>query len=509
MATPAAAAAHGDLIEVAGLSKSFSGTPVLKDINFSLGRGEVMMLVGENGAGKSTVKNILSGLIAPDAGEIRFSGQSYSAFSANDADRLGIGTIHQELSLFGNLSVAENIHMPHIRHRRGMVDWKAMRSTASVLLGESLGTGIDPAAEVDTLSLGERQLVEIAKAIHRSSSLLILDEPTTCLSLPERRRLFDVVRRLRDQNYGIMYITHFLEEVYELADRIVVLRDGFVAASGSASEIPPEKLVKAMVGRELVEMTIVPPALGDDAPLVLSARNISDPGIVREVSFDLHAGEILGIGGLMGAGRSELAEMLVGLRESSGAVVLDGETFDDRSPREAMARGLVLVSEDRRKDQAFLGRALRENVTAPRLPGLMAGPPWLLNLRRERSTANAIVREFGVHHPGLDAAMITLSGGNQQKAILGRWLHGNPRVCILDEPTKGVDIGARAAVHQMIVDLAAKGVAFLLISSDVPELLALAHRVIVLHKGRLAGALDRNELDPGRILHIASTGRDL
>jgi ABC-type sugar transport system ATPase subunit len=264
-----------------------------------------------------------------------------------------------------------------------------------------------------------------------------------------------------------------------------------------------------MVGRELVEMTIVPPALGDDAPLVLSARNISDPGIVREVSFDLHAGEILGIGGLMGAGRSELAEMLVGLRESSGAVVLDGETFDDRSPREAMARGLVLVSEDRRKDQAFLGRALRENVTAPRLPGLMGGPPWLLNLRRERSTANAIVREFGVHHPGLDAAMITLSGGNQQKAILGRWLHGNPRVCILDEPTKGVDIGARAAVHQMIVDLAAKGVAFLLISSDVPELLALAHRVIVLHKGRLAGALDRNELDPGRILHIASTGRDL
>ena len=508
--TDLAAATHGDLIAVEGLSKTFSGTPVLKDISFSLGRGEVMMLVGENGAGKSTLKNILSGLIAPDAGEIRFSGQSYSAFNANDADRLGIGTIHQELSLFGNLSVAENIHMPHIPHQRsGLVDWKEMRATASVLLGENLGTGIDPIAEVDTLSLGERQLVEIAKAIHRSSSLLILDEPTTCLSLPERRRLFDVVRRLRDQNYGIIYITHFLEEVYELADRIVVLRDGFVAASGSATEIPSEKLVRAMVGRELVEMTIAPPDVSAGSPIVLSARNISEPGLVREISFDLHAGEILGIGGLMGAGRSELAEMLVGLRESSGAVVLAGETFDDRSPREAMTRGLVLVSEDRRKDQAFLGRALRENVTAPRLRGLTGGPPWLLNLRRERFMAKAIVQEFAVHHPGLDAAMVTLSGGNQQKAILGRWLHGNPRVCILDEPTKGVDIGARTAVHQMIVDLAAKGVAFLLISSDVPELLALAHRVIVLHKGRLAGALDRSELDPGRILHIASTGRDL
>ena len=298
------------------------------------------------------------------------------------------------------------------------------------------------------------------------------------------------MRRLRGQAYGVIYITHFLEEVYELADRIVVLRDGSVAASGPAAEIPPERLARAMVGRELVEMTIAPRAVAADAAIVLSASNISEPELVRDVSFDIQAGEILGVGGLMGAGRSELAEVLVGLRQGSGTVVLDGDAFNDRSPRSAMERGLVLVSEDRRKDQAFLGRSVRENITAPRLQSLTGGPPRLLNLRRERSVAKSILSEFAVNYPDLDAAMITLSGGNQQKAILGRWLHGRPRVCILDEPTKGVDIGARAAVHQIIVSLAAKGVAFLLISSDLPELFALAHRVIVLHKGRLAGALE-------------------
>ena len=515
-AQPAAAAARAPvgqagepLIEVSQLTKSFSGTPVLKGVGFSLRRGEVLMLVGENGAGKSTLKNILSGLIPPDAGEIRFAGVAYAALTAGDADRLGIGTIHQELSLFGNLSVAENIHMPHVLHRHGLVDWQAMRRAAGALLREQLGADIDPAAEVDRLSLGERQLVEIAKAIHRSSALLILDEPTTCLSLPERRRLFEVVRRLSAAGYGILYITHFLEEVYELADQIVVLRDGVVAAGGSAAEVPRDRLARAMVGRELVETTIEVPPVPSGAPVVLRARDMADASLLRGVSFDLRAGEILGIGGLMGAGRSELAELLVGLRPGEGAVALGDRPFERRSPRAALARGLVLVSEDRRKDQAFLGRALKENITAPFLRRLLVGPLSWLSLARETAAAEAVAGEFAVSHPGLEAPMITLSGGNQQKAILGRWLQGGPRVCILDEPTKGVDIGARAAVHRMIAALAASGVAFILISSDVPELLALAHRILVLHKGRPAGELDRAEAEPSRILHLASTGRDL
>jgi ABC-type sugar transport system ATPase subunit len=503
--TPGAA----ELLQVIGLTKSFSGMPVLKNVNFSLCRGEVLTLVGENGAGKSTLKNTLSGLLAPDAGEIRFLGASYAAFSADDADRLGIGTIHQELSLFANLSVAENIHMPHLPHRGGIVDWQRMRTTAAALLAETLGAHIDPAADVESLSLGERQLVEIAKAIHRSSSLLILDEPTTCLSVPERRRLFDVVRRLKSNGFGIIYITHFLEEVYELADRIVVLRDGAISASGPASAISPGSLTRAMVGGELIDMAISPAPLAPDAQIALSVSGVTDVALVRDVTFNLRAGEILGIAGLMGAGRSELAEILVGLREGTGTVVLLGLPFERRSPRLALARGLVLVSEDRRKDQAFLGRTLKENLTSTSLSALCNGMLRLLDLRQERSLAKRIADKFSVNHPGLEAPMTTLSGGNQQKAILGRWLHGDPHVCILDEPTKGVDIGARAAVHQLIVALAAKGVAFVLISSDVPELLGLAHCIMVLHKGRVAGTLERSQADASRILHMASTGRDL
>lgn len=496
-----------NLLEVRDLSKSFAGVSVLRDIAFTLDRGEVVTLVGENGAGKSTLKNILSGLLQPDAGEIVFDGTSYAGLTTDDAARLGIGTIHQELSLFGNLSVAENVHMPLIPHVGTWVDWRAMNAATAELLSGVLETAIDPTAEVDSLSLGERQLVEIAKAIHRSSSVLILDEPTTCLGLQERRHLFDVVGRLRRQDYGIIYITHFMEEVYALSDRILVLRDGVVTAGGTPAELPPDKLTSAMVGRELVEMHIAPPPLPPAAPIVFKADRITDPTLVRDVSFELRAGEILGIGGLMGAGRTELAEVLIGLREGSGTVTVNGDVFVRRTPKKAMDRGVVLVSEDRRKDQAFLGRNLRENVTAPSLSSLtkLFGS---LSRRREAAVASALLLRFAVQPSRLSTPMASLSGGNQQKAIIGRWLDRTPRVCILDEPTKGVDVGARATVHQLIVDLAGQGVAFILISSDIPELVALSHRVLVLHKGLLAGWLPRESLDPSRILYIASTGQD-
>lgn len=351
-------------------------------------------------------------------------------------------------------------------------------------------------------------MVEIAKAIHRSSSLLILDEPTTCLSLPERQRLFGVVHRLRASGYGILYITHFLEEVYELADRIVVLRDGFIAAQGAVSEITVEHLTRAMVGREQAEMLVGPAPLAADQPIILKVEKLSDRDLVRDVSFELRRGEILGLAGLMGAGRSEMAEILVGLRAGTGTIVLDGKPFHQRSPRSALEHGMVLVSEDRRKDQAFLGRSVKENITASSLPKLVGGALGWLNAERERLLGERIVREFAVQPPRLDIAMVSLSGGNQQKAIIGKWLGHGPKLCVLDEPTKGVDIGARAAVHQLIVDLASKGVAFILISSDLPEIVALAHRVIVLHKGHHAGTLERAQLEPSRIVHMASVGRD-
>lgn len=498
----------GPLLELRDVSKGFGGVTVLKGINLTLNRGEVVALLGENGAGKSTLKNILSGLIVPNSGEILFDGVPHSAMTVDDVDRLGIGTIHQELSLFDNLSVAENIHMPHLLHQRGLVDWTRLAEESHRLLHDELHADIDPTVLVGTLSLGERQLVEIAKAVRRASSVLILDEPTTCLSLPERGQLFAVVNRLRARGYAIIYITHFLEEVYELADRVLVMRDGVITDSGTPAEMSRERITRSMVGREMVEMRIALPPVPADAPTVLTLRGVSDQALVSDVSLDLRQGEILGVGGLMGAGRSELAEVLLGLRDGQGEVLLEGRPFISRSPRAALDRGLVLVSEDRRKDQAFLVRNMIENVTAPSLPQLAGRMLGWLNRRREHHEAFDLLRTYGIQPPDGGASMLSFSGGNQQKAIIGRWLHRQPRVCILDEPTKGVDIGARAAVHRMLAELAAKGVSFILISSDIPELLALSHRVVVLHKGRLAGEVPREELTADRILNIASTGRD-
>jgi ABC-type sugar transport system ATPase subunit len=350
-------------------------------------------------------------------------------------------------------------------------------------------------------------MVEIAKAIHHSSSLLILDEPTTCLSLPERERLFAAVTRLRGQGYAIIYITHFMEEVYELGDRIVVLRDGRVVGTGTRAEIPQERLTRLMVGRDLAVMTALPEALHTDAPIVLEAVRLSDGATVRDVSFQLRAGEILGIAGLMGAGRSEIAEILLGLRHADGSVVLRGEPFTGRSPSAAMARGLVLVSEDRRRDQAFLTRAVRENLTATVLRRLARDRLGRLDLERERADAANAAAAFRVQHAGLESFLLSLSGGNQQKAIIARWLQTDPLVCVLDEPTKGVDIGARAEMHRLIRERAEAGVAFLLISSDLPELMGLAHRLLVVHKGRIVGELSRAEAEPHRVLAMASTGR--
>jgi ABC-type sugar transport system ATPase subunit len=495
------------LLRVAAVSKSFAGIPVLSDVSLVVDRGEILMLVGENGAGKSTLKNILSGLVAPDAGAVHLAGSTLASLSTTDAERFGIGTIHQELSLFESLSVAENIHLPHLPHRLGRVDWRRIEAQARTVLLERLGAAIDPRALVEDLSLGERQIVEIAKAIHRASSVLILDEPTTCLSLPERARLFAAVRRLRDQGHAIIYITHFLEEVYELGDRIVVLRDGRVVGAGTCADISADALIRLMVGRDLAAMTAAPPALAQRAPLLLEAERLSDGKTVYDVSFGIRAGEVVGLAGLMGAGRSEVAEILLGLRRGEGQIRIAGQSFANRSPRAARQRGLVLVSEDRRRDQAFLNRPVRENLTTVQIERFAASAFGMLALATERAQAGQAAATYHVQHPGLEAFMLALSGGNQQKAILARWLQAEPKICILDEPTKGVDVGARAEMHRLIRERAASGIAFLLISSDLPELIGLSHRVIVLRKGRIAGELSHAEAEPHRILSLASTGR--
>jgi ABC-type sugar transport system ATPase subunit len=505
---------HQPLISLNAVGKSYSGAWVLKDATFSVSRGEIVALVGENGAGKSTLKNILCGLVSPDTGTLVVDSKDYARLTTQDAHSIGIAAIHQELSLFPNLSIAENVHMGvgGLPRRFGLVDRNAMAEETIRLLSDFFETPLDPNLPVERLSLGERQLIEVAKALRGASSMVILDEPTTSLSLPERRRLFDVALRLRERGYALIYITHFMEEIYELADRIVVLRDGRVVGTGTPKQIDQAQLTALMVGRELAEIDADLASERDtaasnakSAPVTMRVQELSDSKLLNGVTFELHAGEILGLGGLMGAGRSQVAEAIFGLYPATGTVEVNGRSFENRTPAEALARGLALVSEDRRADQIFPGRSVRENLTSTILTSLtrIAG---FLSRSRQRDRATAMTREYGVRYPGLEAPMVALSGGNQQKCVIARWLAGEPAVIILDEPTKGIDVGAKAEIHRLIGKLAAAGLSVLLISSDLPELLALSHRVLVMHKGRLVGGLERAQFDPATIVHMASTG---
>jgi ABC-type sugar transport system ATPase subunit len=464
------------------------------------------MLAGENGAGKSTLKNILCGLLTPDSGTLQFNDSTFESFTTRDAERLGIGTIHQELSLFENLSVAENIFISELPRTSGIINGNLLLEKAKILIERELGMTIDVEREVGGLSLGERQMVEIAKALSRTSNLIIFDEPTTCLSNPERQALFRIVRRLKGQGYAIVYITHFMEEVYELGDRVVVLRDGKVAGEGPLPKIPLTELAKLMVGREIASSKTNVPSVSFDAPKALEVIGLNDGVSIRDVSLSVQAGEVLGLGGLLGAGRSEIGEAIFGIRPAAGRVLIFGKPFEHRTPEKAKQLRIAFVSEDRRKDQAFLIRSVKENVTASNLAALMKTIIGWISSSEENATAHRICDQFDVVTPGIREPMAALSGGNQQKAIIGRWLDGSPRICILDEPTKGVDIGARETIHQLIAELAHDGVAIILISSDLPELLALSHRIVVLHKGRTAAAFTRGQASADALIAAASTG---
>lgn len=491
-------------LELKAIAKSYGPVQVLRDVSFFVSSGEVVMLVGENGAGKSTLKNILVGLASPDRGEILLQSKIHRHLTAKDARELGISAIHQELSLFSNLSVAQNIFMPDLPRRGIFLDNQKMNARATELLTR-LGLEIDPSAIVGSLSLGKRQLVEIAKAIHHSSSVLILDEPTSSLSITERKNLHGVVRKLKAEGYAIIYITHFFEEVYELGDRAVVLRDGQVVAQGAVNAITQDELSSAMVGREASIKTLEIPKLSIDAKVVLRTKALSDT-YLKDISFTLRRGEILGLAGLMGAGRSEVASAIVGTRKTKGSVEINGREINRRTPAAMRDAGLVCVTEDRRNDQAFLNRSTAENITSATLDRYVGRRLPVINRAEERKRVYASIDRYRVQPKNSDIEFGNLSGGNQQKAILARWLMANPDVCILDEPTKGVDINARNYIHQLIVEHAEAGQSFLLISSDMPELLAMSHRILVMHKGGLAGEFERDTFDPSKILRVASTG---
>jgi ABC-type sugar transport system ATPase subunit len=464
------------LLRCHALEKSFSGVRVLKAVSVELVRGEILCIAGENGAGKSTLMNLIGGVHRPDSGQMWLAGESYSPASPVDAVAAGIAFVHQELNLFPNLSICDNIFLTDYPARKllgiRLTDRSAAEQKSKELLAQ-VGLDKSPRTLVEELSQGDRQLVEIAKALHIDARVIIFDEPTTSLTSREIDRLFAIIHDLRGRGIAILYISHALEHVMALADRIAVLRDGAVAATGARGDFTIETLIESMVGRSIEQLYPVR-VERPRTDVVLRVESVSEPGVVERVTFDLHAGEILGIAGLMGSGRSELARILFGLeRSQSGAVQLDGEHVEQMSARERIGRGLAFVTESRREDGLFLDASVDENIS-------------IVHPQAQRTVE--LLRELHITCAEPTAQpVIELSGGNQQKVVLAKWLARPPRVLILDEPTRGIDVGAKQEIYILMAELAAKGMGLLIISSEVEELVGMCDRILVMAKGELRG----------------------
>jgi ribose transport system ATP-binding protein len=476
-------------LEMRNVSKTFPGVKALNGVQLKAWGGEVLALMGENGAGKSTLMKVLSGAYQPDPGaEILIDGNPVQITDPIAAKRYGIAIIYQELALAPNLSVAENMYLGDEIHRRGLIDRKAMYDHCRPVL-QRLGAPFGPETQVGTLSIAEQQLVEIARALHAKSKILVLDEPTTALSSRETERLFTLVRQLRAEGIALIYISHRMAEVYELSDRVSVLRDGTYVGTLERDDISAEALVKMMVGRDLstfYKKEHDPSAVR--GPVVLEVRNVTDGGRrVKPCSFKLHRGEVLGIAGLVGSGRTELARLVYGAdRRTGGEIVLDGKSVVIAQPKDALELGIAYLTEDRKALGLFLDMSCGDNINL----GVIdrdAGPGGILSLGAARRRAEAAFKALRVRAASPLVLVGSLSGGNQQKVLLSRWLEIGPKLLILDEPTRGVDIGAKSEIYRIIDELAAKGIAIIVISSELPEIIGICDRVLVMREGHIQG----------------------
>jgi ribose transport system ATP-binding protein len=496
------------LLEFQAIEKAFFGVRVLKGVSFVVPAGGMLGLVGENGAGKSTLMNVLGGNVKPDAGRMLLNGSPYAPADPKAAQRSGVAFIHQELNLFPNLTIAENLFLNHFPRLGAspFIDRGQLREQAAKLLAE-VGLQMSPERLVETLSAGERQLLEVARALNVEARLIIFDEPTTSLTQPETERLFALIHRLRARGIAMIYISHTLAHVLQLCNALVVLRDGEVVGTGPAEVFTPGKLISLMVGRPLEQLFPTRVKTPSSKPL-LEVRDLSRGTAVRNVSFTLHQGEVLGLAGLMGAGRSELARLLFGLdSHDSGEIRLDGQTVHDFSPRELMRKGMALLTENRRSEGLCLDASMADNLLLPSLPE--HGRGWLRWLRKEalQEAVRRIREVVRLDAKARDTQSVrTLSGGNQQKVVLGKWLLRQPRVLILDEPTRGIDVGARFEIYRLVQELADHGAGVLVISSELEELLGLCDRILVMRKGTLTGELPKSEFNSETILRAALGG---
>jgi len=491
------------LLDARGISKSFAGVRALNGVSFDLRAGEVHALVGENGAGKSTLIKIITGAERADSGTLAIAGRAVAHIDPHTSRALGIAAIYQQPSLFPHLTVAENIALsleaggPWRRLR-----WKARRQRAADLLGR-IGASIDPDRLVESLSMPEQQVVEIAKAIGADARILIMDEPTASLSEREVERLFAVVSRLRQDGAGIIYISHRLEEIGAIADRITVLRDGETVATREARTVDRGELIRLMVGRELA--AVFPKRRVEPGAVALEVRHLSHRRSgIKDVSFSVRRGEILGLAGLVGSGRTQLAEILFGLSPAdSGDIMVHGRAVRITSPAQAIRLGIGYVPEDRRQHGVVLEMSIAANASMASLGAVSRR--GLIDRTAERAAAARYVDQLRIRTPSVDTGVGALSGGNQQKVALARWLSIDPTVLILDEPTQGVDVGSKAEIHGLMQDLVERGLAIVMISSELPEILGMSDRIAVMHAGTLRGVLTREEATPAKILALALT----
>jgi len=485
-----------------GIGKRFPGVVALNGVSLEVGKGEVVALCGENGAGKSTLMKILGGVYQPDAGELLLDGAPVKIANVTDAMKFGVAFIHQELNVLDNLDVAANVFLG--REPRlgpfGLIDRKKIHADTAPFI-KRLGLDISTRTRLDKLSLAQQQLVEIAKALSLNSRLIIMDEPTSSLTLQETERLLELVLGLKKQGVSVVYISHRLGEVNHIADRVVVLRDGKNAGELNRAEISHDRIVGLMVGREIKSFYVESRVA--KVPRYLQVRNArSSRYPAKTVSFDAGKGEILGFAGLVGAGRSEIAKAIVGLDERGGAeVTLGTERLEIHSARDAIGHGIYLVPEDRRGEGLVTGMSVRENITLPSLDRFAS--LFLISRERERKTADEQIASLRIKTPGAEALVLNLSGGNQQKVVLGKWLSISPKVMILDEPTRGIDVGAKAEIYRLMRELADDGGVILMISSDMEEVLHVSDRVAVMHEGRITGILERPDCTEENIMNLA------
>ncbi|AME25995.1 MULTISPECIES: sugar ABC transporter ATP-binding protein [Burkholderiaceae] len=501
MATP--------FLEMRAISKTFPGVKALDGVNLQIRQGEVLALAGENGAGKSTLMKILTGVYAPDpGGKILIEGNEIEMRDGNHARALGIGIIYQELSVVENLSVAENLFLAREPlNRVGLLDRPRMEREARAML-ETIELDVDPSTRVSELSVGQQQMVEIAKALAYQSKVIIMDEPTASLSHHETRTLLQLIKRLRERDIAVVYISHRLEEIFELADHVTVLRDGRTVDTSPIAEVTRDSLVRMMVDRELSDLYPGSASSHATGVPVLEVRDLSlratkgAEARIRDINFTLHRGEILGVAGLVGSGRTEIMEMIFGIRPCTGSIAVDGKSVSIRNPHDAIEHGIGFVTEDRKAQGLVLGMSVRENFSLTHLKRY--SPFQFLQRAKEDESCKQFVRSLGIKTPSTEQKVVNLSGGNQQKIVIAKWVARNPKVLIVDEPTRGIDIGAKAEVHALLARLASQGIGIIVISSDLLEVLAVSDRILIVREGRLNGEMTRAEATQERVMAAAT-----